>query len=488
MIRKIASFLLLAATAAGSASFLPAEPPPPAKPNVIIIFMDDMGYGDPSCYGGGPYTTPHLDRMAARGMRFTHFYAAQAVCSASRAGLLTGCYPNRIGIHNALNPNAKIALNGEEETIAEILKDQGYKTGMVGKWHLGAKVPFLPLQNGFDEYLGLPYSNDMWPVHYDGKPYPDTSKVWRAQYPPLPLIEGNETRRIIRNLDDQAELTGIYTDRACEFIRKNKKSPFFLYMAHSMPHVPIAVSKAYRGKSGAGLFGDLMTELDASVGKVLETLKENGLDKNTLVIFTSDNGPWLNYGNHAGNTAGLREGKGSSWEGGQRVPCIMQWPGQIPAGTVCNKVAAAIDVLPTVAAICGAKLPAKKIDGLSILPLLKGDPTANPREHFVYYYNVNNLEAVRKGQYKLVFPHKGRTYRLHVPGYDGFPGSAPDVDVPAALYDLSIDPGETTDVSKVFPEVVKDIEAIADNYRQTLGDELRKMPGTERRPAGKVQQ
>lgn len=487
MLKNITTSFLLALAAAMAASFVPAEPQPPAKPNVIIIFMDDMGYGDPACYGGGPYATPNLDRMAARRMRFTHFYAAQAVCSASRAGLLTGCYPNRIGIHNALNPDSKIALNGEEETIAEILKDQGYKTGMVGKWHLGSKVPYLPLQNGFSEYLGLPYSNDMWPVHYDGKPYPETSKVWRARYPPLPLIEGNDTRRIIRNLDDQAELTGIYTDRACEFIRKHKKSPFFLYMAHSMPHVPIAVSEKFRGKSGAGLFGDLMMELDASVGRILQTLEENGLDKHTLVIFTSDNGPWLNYGNHAGNTGGLREGKGSSWEGGQRVPCIMQWPGKIPAGTICNKVAAAIDILPTVAAVCGADLPKRKIDGLSILPLLKNEPGANPREHFVYYYNVNNLEAVRKGNYKLVFPHRARTYRLNPPGYDGFPAPAPDVPAEGGLYDLSIDPGETTDVSKVFPQVVKDLEAIADNYRQSLGDELRKMPGTERRPAAKVQ-
>ena len=483
MIRKILAFCLLAAAAVAIYSFMPGKAP---KPNVVIIFMDDMGYGDPVCFGGGPYQTPNLDRMAANGMRFTNFYAAQAVCSASRAGLLTGCYPNRIGIANALSPTAKIALSNEEETIAEILKDQGYATGMTGKWHLGSKPPFLPQQAGFDSYLGLPYSNDMWPVHYDGVPYADTSHNHRKNYPPLPLIEGSTTKRIIRTLEDQSELTGLYTERACNFIRENKNRPFFLYLAHSMPHVPIAVSKKFRGSSGAGLFGDLMQELDASIGQVLKTLEENGLSKNTLVIFTSDNGPWLNYGNHAGNTAGLREGKGTSYEGGQRVPCIMQWPGHIPAGTVTNKVASSIDVLPTVAAICGAKLPKRKIDGISILPLLKGEKDANPRDYFVYYYGNNQLEAVRKGKYKLVFPHKARTYKLNPPGYDGFPGAQPNINAPKALYGLSIDPGETLDVQAKFPDVVKDLEALADSYRQTLGDALTHVKGTENREPGRV--
>ncbi len=482
MVRKILAGGLLLAAAAIVYSFIPAKAP---KPNVVIIFMDDMGYGDPNCYGGGPYHTPNLDRMAAQGIRFTHFYAAQAVCSASRAGLLTGCYPNRIGIHGALWPTAPIALNNEEETIAEILKDQGYRTGMVGKWHLGSRQPFLPLQNGFDEYLGLPYSNDMWPVDYDGKPITDTNNS-RIHYPPLPLIEGNNPIRIIKTLDDQAELTSMYTQRACKFIRENKNKPFFLYLAHSMPHVPIAVSPKFRNKSGAGLFGDLMEEIDASVGEVLRTLEEQGISKNTLVIFTSDNGPWLNFGNHAGNTGGLREGKGCSFEGGQRVPCIMRWPAEIPAGVTSNEVASTIDVLPTVAAICGAKLPKKKIDGLNILPLLKREKGANPRDYFVYYYGVNNLEAIRKGKYKLVFPHKGRTYKNNLPGYDGYPGPQPNVDVPLALYDLSLDPGETLDVKAKFPEVVKELDALADQYRNTLGDDLRKIKGTERREPGKV--
>lgn len=478
------SFLAAALLAAIilSVSFVPAKDTPP---NVVIIFMDDMGYGDPVCYGGGPYRTPHLDGLAAQGMRFTHFYAAQAVCSASRAGLLTGCYPNRIGIHGALSPRSPFALHNNEETIAELLKARGYSTAAVGKWHLGSTEPFLPLQQGFDEYLGLPYSNDMWPVHYDGKPIKDTANH-RGRYPPLPLIEGNTTKRIIQTLEDQSQLTSLYTQRACRFIRDHKKGPFFLYLAHSMPHVPIAVSEKYRGQSGAGLFGDLMEELDASIGEVMRTLKEQGLEDNTLVIFTSDNGPWLNYGNHAGNTAGLREGKGTSWEGGQRVPCIMRWPGKIPAGAVSNKVASTIDILPTVATICGASMPEKKIDGLDIGALLRGEKDAVPREHFAYYYGVNNLEAVRKGKYKLVFQHKGRTYKQNLPGYDGFPGPQPNVDVPFALYDLNSDPGETLDIQAQFPEVVKELEALADQYRQTLGDDLRKIKGTERREPGKV--
>ncbi|RPD41099.1 sulfatase family protein [Chitinophaga barathri] len=483
MIRQILAFCLLAATGVAVYSFIPSKAP---KPNVVIIFMDDMGYGDPACFGGGPYQTPNLDRLAANGMRFTNFYAAQAVCSASRAGLLTGCYPNRIGIRGALSPTEKFALGNGEETIAELLRDQGYATGMAGKWHLGSKPPFLPLQNGFDSYLGLPYSNDMWPVNYDGVPYADTAKNGRKNYPPLPLIDGNETRKIIRTLEDQSGLTALYTERACSFIRENKKKPFFLYLAHSMPHVPIAVSKKFQGSSGAGLFGDLMQELDASIGEVLKTLEENGLSKNTLVIFTSDNGPWLNYGNHAGSTGGLREGKGTSFEGGQRVPCIMQWPGHIPAGTVTNKVASTIDVLPTVATVCGANLPKNKIDGISILSLLNGEKGANPRDHFVYYYGNNQLEAIRKGNFKLVFPHKGRTYKLNLPGYDGFPGAQPNVDVPLGLYDLSMDPGETLDVQAQFPEVVKDLSALADTYRKTLGDALTNVKGTENREPGKV--
>jgi len=248
-----------------------------------------MGYGDPECYGGFPYHTPQINGLAAEGMRFTSYYSAQAVCSASRAGLLTGCYPNRIGLHGALFPSSVIALNNDEETIAELLKQKGYVTGMSGKWHLGQKEPFLPLQNGFDEYLGLPYSNDMWPVDFDGKPVNEQHN--KFQLPALPLIEGNKKIKEIKTLEDQAQLTSLYTQRAVDFIKKNKAKPFFFYLAHSMPHVPIAASGKFKGKSKAGLFGDVMEEIDWSVGEVMKALNENNLSNNTLVIFTSDNGP-----------------------------------------------------------------------------------------------------------------------------------------------------------------------------------------------------
>lgn len=461
-------------------AILPQAAAQSSRPNVVIIFMDDMGYGDPASFGGGPYQTPNLDRMAAEGRRFTHFYAAQAVCSASRAGLLTGCYPNRIGIHGALFPGSKIALNPDEETIAEVLKAEGYSTGMVGKWHVGDKVPYLPLQQGFDEYLGLPYSNDMWPVDYDGTPVTDTA-TWRGKVPPLPLIDGNEPVAYIRTLEDQATLTTRYTERACQFIKENKDNAFFLYMAHSMPHVPIAVSDKFKGKSGAGLFGDLMMEIDWSVGQVLQTLDDLGLGKNTLVVFTSDNGPWRNFGNHAGNTAGLREGKGTSWEGGQRVPCIMRWTGRIPAGTVCNGLSSTIDLLPSIAHLCGAGLPRKKIDGVDITSLMMGEPGAKPRESLAYYYNNNSLEAVRKGRWKLVFPHPFRTYMKDLPGSDGFPGKTRKDTAEQALYDLYADPGETIDVRENHPAVVRELTQLADSYRESLGDDLTGHPGSERR-------
>lgn len=459
---------------------------PPKGPNVVIIFMDDMGYGDLECYGGFPYHTPNINKLAAAGMRFTNFYAVQAVCSASRAGLLTGNYPTRIGISGAFNHLSKRALNPEEETIAELLKAKGYKTGMVGKWHLGQRPPFFPLQQGFDEWLGLPYSNDMWPVHYDGKPL-DTS-TFRGRYPVLPLIDGNEPVRFIKTLEDQAELTTLYTERAVKFINSNGKSPFFLYMAHSMPHVPIAVSAKFKGRSGAGLFGDVIEEIDWSVGEVMKALDANGLANNTLVIFTSDNGPWLTYGNHAGNTGGLREGKGTAWDGGLKVPCIMRWPGHIPKGSICNKLSSTIDVLPTISNICNTKLPGKKIDGVSIRALLEGNVDANPRDEFVYYYDENSLKAIRKGQWKLVFPANSQTYyKATAIGADGFPGTYATADVELALYDLRADPGERIDVKEKHEDIVKQLSLLADGYRQMLGDGLTKTTGNEVRPPGTVQ-
>ena len=455
------------------------------KPNVVLIFMDDLGYGDLSCYGASLYKTPNLDRMASQGIRFTNFLAAQAVCSASRAGILTGCYPNRVGISGALMPDSKIGLNPAEETIAEIVKKQDYKTCAIGKWHLGHQRQFLPLQQGFDEYLGLPYSNDMWPVDFDGKPAAENSK--KSKYPILPLIEGNEKIKEIKTLDDQSQLTTVYTEKAVNFITQNKNHPFFLYLAHSMTHVPLAVSSKYKGKSEQGMFGDVMMEIDWSVGEIIKALEKNGIDKNTLVIFTSDNGPWLNFGNHAGSTGGLREGKGNSFEGGQREPCLMLWPGQIAPGTICNKLASTIDILPTIAAITRSHLPERKIDGVNILPLLKGEENANPRQTFLYYYRKNSLEAVRKGNWKLVFAHPGRTYVGFKPGVDGFPGlTNEDFQFEEALYDLRRDPGERYNVEEYYPEVVVDLKKIADEARTDLGDDLMNIKGINVREPGFV--
>lgn len=455
------------------------------QPNIVLIFMDDMGYGDLDAYGSINYTTPNLNKLAAEGMRFTNFYAAQAVCTASRAGIITGCYPNRVGLTGALFPRAAIGLNSKEETMPELLKKKGYTTGIIGKWHLGDAQKFLPLQHGFDEYFGIPYSNDMWPVNYDGAPVTDTTTL-RGKFPPLPIIEGNQPSLYIRNLEDMAKVTTRYTEKAISFIERHKKQPFFLYLAHSMVHVPLAVSKKFEGKSRQGLFGDVMMEVDWSVGQVLQSLKQNGLEKNTLVIFTSDNGPWLIFGDHAGSAGGLREGKQTVYEGGQRVPAIMKWPAVIPAGTINNKLACTIDLLPTFAAITGAKMSPEKIDGVNILPLLKADEVANPRNHLYYYFNKNSLKAVRKDQWKLVLPHRYESYENMPPGKGGFPGKKVADSTGLALYDLARDPGERYDVKEQNPEIVKNLMLLVEEARLDLGDDLTQRPGKNRREPGKL--
>jgi len=457
------------------------------KPNIILILVDDMGYGDLSCTGGVQYKTPNLDRMAAQGIRFTNFLSAQAVCSASRAGILTGCYPNRVGISGALMPNSVIGLNPSEVIIPEILKEKGYKSAAIGKWHLGDNRQFLPLQQGFDEYLGLPYSNDMWPVFFDGSRNISKEYARKLNYPELPLIRNNDKIKELKTLDDQSDLTTIYTETAIDFIKRNKSNPFFLYLAHSMPHVPLAVSSKFNGKSEQGLYGDVMMEIDWSVGEIMKTLEKNGLDKNTLVIFTSDNGPWINFGNHAGSTGALREGKGASFEGGQRVPCLMKWPGHISPGKICNKLASTIDILPTLAAITNSPLPETKIDGVNILPLLEDVENANPRETFLYYYRKNSLEAVRKGDWKLVFAHPGRTYVGYKPGADGFPGEVNEnFPIEEGLYDLRRDPGERYDVKEYYPEVVAELKKLADEARIDLGDDIQQVEGKNRRTPGRI--
>jgi len=456
-------------------------------PNIILIFCDDLGYGDLSCYGATQYKTPNLDKMSSQGLRFTNFLTAQAVCSASRAAILTGCYPNRLGISGALFPYANIGLNPSEETIAEVLKKQGYKTAAIGKWHLGHLSKFMPLSQGFDEYYGIPYSNDMWPVNYDGTPFSAQKQDRKFDFPALPLIEGNEKIKDFNTLDDQAEITTIYTERAIKLIEASKNRPFFIYLAHSMPHVPLAVSSKFKGKSEQGLYGDVVMEIDWSVGEIMKSLEKNNLDKNTLVIFTSDNGPWLNFGNHAGSTGGLREGKGSSFEGGHRVPCLIKWPNQIQEGALCNKLASTIDLLPTLAAITNSALPEKKIDGVNILPLLVGDENANPRETFYYYYRKNSLEAVRLGDWKLVFAHPGRTYLGFNPGSDGSSGMVNDnFNFQEALFDLRRDPGERYDVKEFYPEIVEKLKSLADNARNDLGDDIQNVKGQGRREPGKI--
>ncbi|MFA6126911.1 MAG: sulfatase [Bacteroidales bacterium] len=466
-----------------------AQKQDPATPNVVLIFMDDMGYGDLTCYGApSGYRTPNIDRLAASGLRFTQFYSAQAVSTASRAGLMTGCYPNRIGLTGAINHNARHGINENEMTMAELLKQKGYATGMVGKWHLGHLKPFLPLQNGFDEFLGLPYSNDMWPVGYQGYAYVDSlaNKDKPVPYPPLPLIAGNDTIQYMKSLADQDDLTTRYTERAVTFIKKNKKDPFFLYFAHSMVHTPLAVSKKFQGKSKQGRFGDVMMEVDWSVGEIMKTLDDLGLTDNTLVIFTSDNGPWLNFGAHAGNTAGLREGKGVSFEGGQRVPCIMRWPDVIPAGTVTGQLASTIDLFPTFASITGTSMPIHMIDGVDISPILRGDFECEPRQDFYYYYNRNSLEAVRSGNWKLVMPHPYRSYIGVMPRDDGKPGPYASGISDTCLYDLRRDPGERYDVKAIYPEIVKTLQLIVDKARLDLGDDLTGAMGTNRRQPGKI--
>jgi len=451
------------------------------KPNVIIIMMDDMGYGDIEPYGMTGIATPNFNRLAREGMRLTHFDAAQPICSASRSALLTGCYPNRIGIYGAILPGSKLALNPAETTIASMLKTDGYKTGMLGKWHLGNHAPYFPTHYGFDSFYGIPYSHDIWPVDYDGNRITDTGNI-RAGWPMLPLVSGDDVVDSVTTLTKAATLTGMFTQKAISFIKSSKGQPFFLYLAHPMPHVPLAASDKFKGKSGLGLFGDVIMELDWSLGEILRTLDEEHLADNTLLVVTSDNGPWLNFGDNAGSSGGFREGKTTTWDGGTRVPCLMRWPGHIQAGSINSKLMVNIDLLPTIAAATGAALPTQKIDGINFLPLLTGKTDTPPREVFYYYFGKNNLEGIRYKNYKLVLPHKSATYEtLH--GKNGHPGSIPQVVVPQALYDLAHDPGERYDVQTLYPEVLTKMLALAEDARNDLGDDLTNREGKNKRSA-----
>ncbi|HDZ06772.1 hypothetical protein LCGC14_0243030 [marine sediment metagenome] len=446
------------------------------QPNIILIFTDDQGYNDVGVFGADDIETPNLDQMAKDGAKLTNFYAAQAVCSASRAGILTGSYPNRIGVHNAFMPNSKVGLNPSETTLAEMLKDKGYTTAIFGKWHLGDAQEFMPNNQGFDEYYGIPYSNDMWPLHPQQGPIFD--------FGPLPLYE-NE--RVIDTLTDQTNLTTRITERSVDFITRNKDNPFFLYVPHPQPHVPLFVSDKFKGKSNRGLYGDVIMELDWSVGEIIKSVEQNGLTENTIIIFTSDNGPWLAYGNHSGSALPFREGKGTGWEGGQREPFLIKYPEKIEAGITIDAPVMAIDILPSIAEVTEAVLPTNIIDGKSAWSLFTGKTDKSPQEAYFFYYRVNELFGVRYGKWKLYFPHRYRTMNGQEPGKDGLPGNYKMIDLnQIELYNLETDISETKNVATKNPKVVAEIQQLANDMRNRLGDSLFDMEGAENRLPGRI--
>ena len=482
MLQKLPALLLLLLAEFALPGAAHAERPP----NVILIVADDLGYADVGVYGAKGFTTPNLDRLAREGMRFTDFHVAQAVCSASRAAIMTGCYPNRIGIEGAMEPWYKFGIHQDELTLAQMMKQKGYATGMVGKWHLGTPTEFLPTHRGFDEWFGLPYSNDQWPLHPE-KP---------GKFPPLPLYEGDKVINPAVNHRDMEQLTTQYTERAVSFIERNKEKPFFLYVAHTMPHVPLAVSDKFRGATPRGLYGDAVEEVDWGIGEILATLKKDDLEKDTFVMFMSDNGPWLIFGNHAGSAYPLREGKTTTWDGGTRVPFIARWPGHIPAGSVCAEMAIAIDLLPTIAKLIGAPLPARKIDGLDMWPLFAGQKDArNPHEVFFFYgvpfgsWTGAELESVRARAWKLILPHTYRTLGGRKPEMDGWPAEYQKQPVlEPELYDMTSDIEEQHNVASQHPDIVHHLLDLAEQCRADLGDTTLQRKGAGVREPGRVQE
>lgn len=456
-------------------------------PNVVVIFIDDLGYADIGPFGATAYPTPNLDQMAREGRKFTDFVTATAVCSASRAALLTGCYNARLGIFGAYGPRAKRGLNPNEVTLAELCKQKGYATACFGKWHLGNHPKFMPLNQGFDEYYGLPYSNDMWPLHPGYAELPADAVKRKHGYPDLPLYKGNEIIDDEVSGEDQAKLTTDYTNLAVDFIERNKSNPFFLYVPHSMVHVPLFVSEKFKGKSGAGLFGDVMMEVDWSVGEIVRAIKKHKLEEDTLIVFTSDNGPWLSYGDHAGSARPLREGKGTMFEGGYRVPTIMQWHGKIPANSSCDELCSTIDLFPTTAAMIGGKLPDHEIDGKDIRPLMFGETGAkSPHDAFYCYYRQGELHAVRDRRFKLHVPHTYQTLNGAKGGTKGKPVKYQQAKIETELYDLKNDVGETTNVADKFPSEVERLMKLIEIGRAELGDKLTNTKGSGVRPVGQV--
>jgi arylsulfatase A-like enzyme len=461
--------LVLAACGLIAQAMLAQTPPPKRQPNFIIIFCDNLGYGDIGPFGNTLHRTPHLDGMAAEGMRFTDFYAASGVCTPSRASLLTGCYPRRVNLHEnekgglVLQPVSKKGLHPAEITIAEIVKARGYATACLGKWHLGDQAPFLPTRQGFDEYLGIPYSDDM------------TGPPEHPQWPPLPLMR-NE--RVIEAPVDRCSLTKRYTEEAIRFLETHKNRPFFLYLAHATPGSTRApfVGDAFRGKSKNGPWGDSVEELDWSTGEILAALKRLGLDQTTLVIWTSDNGAPQRKPVQGSNRPLSGWGYTTS-EGGMRVPCIMRWPGKVPAGKTCRELCATIDLLPTLARLAGSDAPRDRIiDGHDIRPLLFGEPNAQSPHEAFYYYFQGQLQAVRSGKWKLYLPLEARQL-----GAGRKAGRSS-----AMLYDLEADLAETSNVAEKQNDTVRRLLQLADKARADLGDDGR--PGRNQRPAGWVEE
>ena len=448
LIRLFAGLLLLiAAGVAAAADKQDASVDRP--PNIVVIFADDLGYGDLSCYGHPTIRTPHLDQMASEGIRFTQFYSAAEVCTPSRAGLLTGRLPPRSGMcgkRRVAFPNTQGGLPADEVTVAELLKSRGYATACIGKWHLGHLPQYRPTEHGFDYFFGLPYSNDM-----DRLPTAPRTAISdpRVEYFNVPLYRNEE---VIEQPADQHTLTKRYTDEAIKFVHEHREDPFFIYLPHSMPHVPLFVSEGHTGKSAAGLYGDVIEELDANVGRLLQALREEKLAENTLVLFTSDNGPWLTQNVQGGSAGLLRDGKGSTWEGGMREPAIAWWPGTVPAGVVSHELGSTTDLLATAAALSGAELPTdRELDSVDLSPVLKGTGKS-PRES-VFFYRGFDLMAVRLGPWKAHF----RTQ----PGYGG---GGPVAHDPPQLFHLEHDPSERFDVAKQHPEVLEKIAAVREQH------------------------
>lgn len=422
------------------------------SPNIIIIFCDDMGYADISPFGATAGLTPNLDKMAEEGMKFTNFYSAYATCTCSRASLLTGSYPQRLGMQGNFLPKANKGLNPDETTIAEMLKQRAYKTAMFGKWHLGDAPEFMPTNQGFDEFYGFPYSHDMWPFHPQNEKY---------DFPPLPLYNGTNVINPDVHPEDVENLTADLTSKAVDFIKRNKENPFFIYMPYPLPHVPLVVSKEFDGKTKQGAYADVIAELDEGIGQIFKALKENGVDENTLVVFTSDNGPWTWYGEHGGSAGPLRGSKGTVYEGGYRIPCIMRWPAKIPAGTLNDVMSGTIDLLPTIATISNTSLPNVKIDGKNSIDLLMGNMKSSL--HKAYFYNMT---AVRSGDWKLILPHK--TQVITEPGKGGYPGERIRVDVPLSLYNLKDDIGEMTNLAEKNPDIVSKLRTLLEAHNTEI--------------------